>query len=153
MSHILNCSEQCIKVLQGDLVFHSLLGKEHAGANWFWGKESMGDSNSSRAALWREGRFSFEATKPRSMLISSPWTTRGETLHLLRTYTHHCCLVTQPCPTLCNSMACSPPGSSVHGDSPGKDTGVGCHALLQGIFPTQGSNPGLCHLLHWQVGS
>ena len=35
-------------------------------------------------------------------------------------------------------------------DSPGKDTGVGCHALLQGIFPTQGSN---LHLLHWQAGS
>ena len=30
-------------------------------------------------------------------------------------------------------------------DSPGKDTGVGCHALLQGSFPTQGSNPGLLH--------
>ena len=39
-------------------------------------------------------------------------------------------------------MDCSPPGSSVHGDSPGKNTGVGCHALFQGIFPTQGSNPG-----------
>ena len=38
-------------------------------------------------------------------------------------------------------MDCSPPGSSVHGDSPGKNTGVGCHALLQGIFPIQGSNP------------
>ena len=37
------------------------------------------------------------------------------------------------------------PGSSVRGDSPGKNTGVGCHALLQGIFPTQGSNPGLPH--------
>ena len=46
---------------------------------------------------------------------------------------------------LCNPMACSPPGSSVPGDSPGKNTGVGCHALLQGIFPTQGSNPGLPH--------
>ena len=40
-------------------------------------------------------------------------------------------------------MDSSPPGSSVHGDSPGKNTGVGCHVLLQGIFPTQGSNPGL----------
>ena len=40
-------------------------------------------------------------------------------------------------------MDCSPPGSSVHGDSPGKNTGVGCHALLQGILPTQRSNPGL----------
>ena len=37
------------------------------------------------------------------------------------------------------------PGSSVHGDSPGKDTGLGCHALLQGIFPTQGLNPALPH--------
>ena len=38
---------------------------------------------------------------------------------------------------------CSPPGSSVHGDSPGENTGVGCHALLQGIFPSQGLSPGL----------
>ena len=43
-------------------------------------------------------------------------------------------------------------GSSVHGDSPGKNTGVGCRALLQGIFPTQGSNLHLLHLLHWQAG-
>ena len=49
------------------------------------------------------------------------------------------------CLTLCSPMDCSPPGSSVQGDSPGKNTGVGCHALLQGIFPTQGSNPGLLH--------
>ena len=42
-------------------------------------------------------------------------------------------------------MDCSPPGSSIHGDSPGKNTGVGCHALLYGIFLTQGSNPGLQH--------
>ena len=39
----------------------------------------------------------------------------------------------------------SPPGSSVHGDSPGKNTEMGCHALLQGILPTQGLNPGLLH--------
>ena len=42
-------------------------------------------------------------------------------------------------------MDCSLPGSSIHGDSPDKNTGVGCHALLQGIFPTKGSNPGLPH--------
>ena len=53
------------------------------------------------------------------------------------------CLVTQSCLTLCNPMDCSPPDSSVHVDSPGKNTGVGCHALLQGIFPIQRSNPGL----------
>ena len=38
-------------------------------------------------------------------------------------------------------------------DSPGKNTGVGCHALLQGIFLTQESNLNLLHLLHWQAGS
>ena len=42
-------------------------------------------------------------------------------------------------------MDCNLPGSSVHGDSPGVNTGVGCHSLLQGIYPTQGSNPGLPH--------
>ena len=56
----------------------------------------------------------------------------------------------QSCPTLCDPMNCSPPGSSVRGDSPGKNTGVGCHALLQGIFPTQGLNPDLpqCRILY-----
>ena len=55
------------------------------------------------------------------------------------------CLIARLCPTLCNPMDCSLPGSSVHRDSPGKNTGVHCHTLLQGIFPTQGSNPGLPH--------
>ena len=55
------------------------------------------------------------------------------------------CLVPQSCLTLCDPMDCSPPGSSVHGDSPGKNTGVGCHAIFQAIFPTQGLNPGLLH--------
>ena len=45
---------------------------------------------------------------------------------------------------------CSPPCSSFHGDSPGKNTGMGCHFLLQGIFLIQESNP---HLLHWQADS
>ena len=38
-------------------------------------------------------------------------------------------------------------------DSPGKNTGVGCHVLLQGISPTQRLNPSLLHPLHWQAGS
>ena len=53
------------------------------------------------------------------------------------------CLVTQLCLTLCNHMDCSPPGST--GDSAGNNTGVGSLCLLQGIFPTLGSNPGLLH--------
>ena len=51
----------------------------------------------------------------------------------------------QQCPTLCNPMDYSLPGSSVHGDSPGKNTGVDWHSLLQRIFPTQGSNLVLLH--------
>ena len=43
----------------------------------------------------------------------------------------------QSCPILCNPMNCSLPVSSVHGDSPGENTGVGCYALLQQIFPTR----------------
>ena len=54
-------------------------------------------------------------------------------------------LVPQLCLTLCHPMDCSPPDPSVHGDSPGMNTGMGCHALLQGIFPIQGSNAGLLH--------
>ena len=42
-------------------------------------------------------------------------------------------------------MDCSPPDSSVHGNSPGKNTGVGSHVLLQSTFPTQGLNPVLLH--------
>ena len=52
--------------------------------------------------------------------------------------------------SLCDPRDCSPPGSYVCGISPGMNTGVGCHFLLQGIFPTQGSN---LHFLHWQVDS
>ena len=55
------------------------------------------------------------------------------------------CLVAQSCLTVCDPMDYSPPGSSVHRDSPGKNFGESCHALLQGIFPTQGSNLGLPH--------
>ena len=66
--------------------------------------------------------------------------------------TRCCCvllwLVTQSCLTLFSPMVCRPPGSSVP-----MDPGVGCHALLQGIFPTQGSNLRLLCLLPWQVGS
>ena len=55
-------------------------------------------------------------------------------------------LVTQSCLTLCNPMDCSPSTRILcPWDFPGQNTGVGCHSLLQGIFPTQGSNPSLPH--------
>ena len=53
-------------------------------------------------------------------------------------------VVAQSCDSF-EPMDCSPPGPFVHGDSPGKNAAVGCHVLLQGIFPTQGSNRGLQH--------
>ena len=62
-------------------------------------------------------------------------------------------MLSPSCPTVCDPMDCSPPGSSVHGDSLGKNSGVGCHFLLQGIFSTQGLNSLSLSLLHWQAGS
>ena len=61
-----------------------------------------------------------------------------------------CCSVAKLCPTLCYPMDCSHPGSSVHGV---QNTGVDCHCYLQEIFPTQGLNSHLLHLLHWQAYS
>ena len=62
------------------------------------------------------------------------------------------CVCAQSCLTLCNSMDCSLPGSSVHGILQAR-IWSGCHALLQGIVPTQGGNPCLLCLLHWQADS
>ena len=61
--------------------------------------------------------------------------------------------VSQSCPNLCHSIDCSPQGSPVQGNFPGKNTGVDCHFFIQGIFTTQGLNPCLFHLLHWQANS
>ena len=61
-----------------------------------------------------------------------------------------CCLVTKSCPTLHDPMDCR---LLCPWDSPGKNTRVGGHFLLQEIFPTQGLNPCLLRLLHWQVDS
>ena len=55
--------------------------------------------------------------------------------------------------TLCNPMIYSPLGFSAHGYSPGKNSGVVCHALFQGVFPTKGSKLDLLYLLHFLVGS
>ena len=108
--------------------------------------------------LWHSGFFVIQ--------LSNPYTTSGKTMALTRrTFVgkvmsllfnilsrfvigEYCavqCSVAQSCLILCNPIDCSPPGSSVHRDSPGKNTGVGCHVLPQGTFPTQGWNPGLLH--------
>ena len=59
----------------------------------------------------------------------------------------------QSCPTLCDHMDLYPIRLHCPWDFPGKNTGVGCHSLLQGIFLTQGLNLCLLGLLHWQTGS
>ena len=59
----------------------------------------------------------------------------------------------QSCPTLCYAMGWGQLRLLPPWDSPGKNTGVGYHALLQGIFPIQGSNLHLLHLQHQQVSS
>ena len=51
---------------------------------------------------------------------------------------------------LCNPLEYSLPGSAVHGIFPGKNIGVGCHFLLEGIFLMQGSNQ---RPVHWQADS
>ena len=53
------------------------------------------------------------------------------------------CLVAQYCLTLCDPHVLRPTRLLFPWDSPGKNTGMGCHALLQGIFPTQELNQGL----------
>ena len=59
----------------------------------------------------------------------------------------------QSCLTLCNSMACSLSSLLCPWRSPGKNTGVDCRALLQGILWTQGPNSRLLSLPDWQTGS
>ena len=61
--------------------------------------------------------------------------------------TQHCAVCVRP--TLCGPVDCGPQ-ALLSVDSLGKNTGVGCHALLQGIFPTQGGNKHLICLLHWR---
>ena len=64
-----------------------------------------------------------------------------------------CAKSLQYCLTLCDPMDYSHLQAPLSRGSPGKSIGVGCHALLQGIFLTQGSNTHLLCLLHWQVDS
>ena len=87
-----------------------------------------------------------------SLVLQRYWNTPSETNEKCKFYIIHCQLlilalvcvcawsVAQLCLTLCNPLDCSPPGSSVYGIFQSR-TGVPCHLLLQGIFPTQGSNP------------
>ena len=82
-------------------------------------------------------------------LVTPPLIRMPDPLGLGPTLTTSVCVVlghAVVCLTLGDPMNCScTPGSSVHGHSPGKNIGVGCHTLLQGNFPTQGWNSGVPH--------
>ena len=123
-------------------------------------------------------RLCFTATWPRisSIAIAEPpwvtalilevWVKRKEARALMKLVVFYkvgaklLVLVAQLCPTLCNTMGCKPTSFLCPWDFPGKNTGVGCHSLLQGIFPTQWLNQGLLlcrqilyHLVLHQVGA
>ena len=62
-------------------------------------------------------------------------------------------MLLQSCPTLCDPMDCSPPGSSVHGILQARILEGVARPSSRGSSPTQGSNLCLLCLLHWQAGS
>ena len=91
-------------------------------------------------------------TTPACLLTLSPWNQHFCSFCLI-CFVFCVCLVVQSCLTLFDPMDCSLPVSYISGDSPGRNVGVGCHALLQEIFPTWGSNPGLlnCRQILYQL--
>ena len=127
--------------------------------------------NSKATILWHSAFFIVQLSHPYlttgKTIAFIIWTFVGKVMSLLfnmlfrfvtKFYSIFCnglcavlCLLTQLCLALCDPVHCSLPGSSVHGNSPGKNTGVGCHVRLQEIFPTQGLNRGL--LVQLQVDS
>ena len=119
------------------------------------GPSALGEWSLSHWTTREVLRFQFADILGKIQLWRECWPHRGSTADLFRVMERYysfavvvitcLCLVAQSCLTLCNPLDCSPPGSSVHGDSPGKNIGVDCHALLQGILPSQGSNPGIPH--------
>ena len=87
-----------------------------------------------------------------SLTATSLWCHQPITLLLIEIYLTSCLLLViwcaqlpQSCLTLFDPMECKPARLLCPWDSPGKNTGMGCHSLLQGIFPTQGLNLGLPH--------
>ena len=98
-----------------------------------------------------EGPAGGPAAVPVRVMATQPWAgpsqvkrERGSMSRRGAEYRESESVSRSPCPTLCDPVACSPPGSSVHGILQAF-SGVGCHFLLPGIFLTQGSSPCLLH--------
>ena len=112
----------------------------------FWGGGSWGNA---RGLCVRDGTLSRPLVVTACFFVCMPsrlLAFRGRGPFLSCVCVFSCSVMSH----LCDSMDCSPPDFSVHGIFPGKNTGVGCNFLLQGIFQTQRSN---LHLLYWQAGS
>ena len=135
---ILPCTEQKreYKSKQGDfpggpavktLHFHTLLYLK-----WISDKDLLSTGNSAHlhVAAWMGGERGGEWVHEYVWL--STFTVYLELLQHSLQIGYVLCLIAQSCLTLCDPMDCSPPGSSVHGDSPGKNSGVGCHAPSRG---------------------
>ena len=132
------CTEQKreYKSKQGDfpggpavktLHFHTLLYLK-----WISDKDLLSTGNSAHlhVAAWMGGERGGEWVHEYVWL--STFTVYLELLQHSLLIGYVLCLIAQSCLTLCDPMDCSPPGSSVHGDSPGKNSGVGCHAPSRG---------------------
>ena len=101
--------------------------REKIALFWDWEQE-YNQCSGSWKYIWEEDEYIFSA------LLLSPcchilWLTRWVRIPLLLKNVS-LCLATQSCLTVCNPVDCSPPVSSVYGDSPGKNIGVGWHTLL-----------------------
>ena len=113
----------------------------------------LSHQGSPRILQWVAYSFSRGSSQPRNQsrvfCISgrffTSWATRESPIPICT-----CAKSLQLCPTFCNPMDCSLPGYSVNGDSPGKNTGVGCHDLFQWIFLTEGLNLCILWLLQWR---
>ena len=109
--------------------------------------ENCHRAKASSLSSWTLGLIQQQPPPPRPFLYlceyDPPGTGESTSVHSLGSVVSFPSLINSPESglTLCNPMDCSSPGSSVHG----KNTGVGCHFLLQGIFLIQGLNPRLLH--------
>ena len=116
------------------------------------GKVKQGTRLEAGSGVWNQPQFLFYLkSKLKTGLFALPFKTNLFILVQEVLVCSVCACLLQLCPTHCNTTDCSPPGSCSW-DAPGKNTGVGCHFLLQGIFLTHRSNPGLSCFLHLAGG-
>ena len=128
-------------------------GRDEKKISRLQGLRSCGTKKrNSQQSLWTQPRggslLSRELPMVTKRRVCSPDAYTGQVREGMCVRAGMCAQPRQSCLTLCNPMDCSLPGSSVHGILQTRILALGCHALLQWIFPTQGLNPRLLHFLH-----